>query len=77
MHIVTFMVSLSGFELSSDEDEPSLQPEKGSHCSLLHPPDGSYGTRGPNAYLFIAFCAQEIEEVEQAGHGVYPPARDI
>ena len=27
MHIVTFMVSLSGFELSSDEDEPSLQPE--------------------------------------------------
>ena len=27
MHIVTFMVSLSGFELSSDKDEPSLQPE--------------------------------------------------
>ena len=27
MHIVTFMDSLSGFELSSDEDEPSLQPE--------------------------------------------------
>ena len=27
MHIVTFIVSLSGFELSSDEDEPSLQPE--------------------------------------------------
>ena len=27
MHIVTFMVSLSGFEISSDEDEPSLQPE--------------------------------------------------
>ena len=27
MHIVTFMDSLPGFELSSDEDEPSLQPE--------------------------------------------------
>ena len=27
MHILTFIVSLSGFELSSDEDEPSLQPE--------------------------------------------------
>jgi hypothetical protein len=27
MHIITFMDSLSGFELSSDEDEPSLQPE--------------------------------------------------
>jgi hypothetical protein len=27
MHIVTFMDSLSGFELSSDKDEPSLQPE--------------------------------------------------
>ena len=27
MHIVTFMDSLSGFELSSDEDEPSLRPE--------------------------------------------------
>jgi hypothetical protein len=27
MHIITFMDSVSGFELSSDEDEPSLQPE--------------------------------------------------
>ena len=27
MHIVTFIVSLSGFELSSNEDKPSLQPE--------------------------------------------------
>ena len=27
LHIVTFMDSLSGFELSSDEDEPSLRPE--------------------------------------------------
>ena len=27
MYIVTFMDSLSGFKLSSDEDEPSLQPE--------------------------------------------------
>ena len=27
MHILTFIVSLSGFKLSSDKDEPSLQPE--------------------------------------------------
>ena len=41
-----------------------MQQQPGSHCSLLHPPDGSYGTRGSNAYLFSSFCAQEIEEVE-------------
>ena len=27
MHIITFMDSVSGLELLSDEDEPSLQPE--------------------------------------------------
>ena len=32
--------------------------------TLFSTPDGSYGTRGSNAYLFISFCAQEIEEVE-------------
>ena len=39
MHIVTFIVSLSGFELSSDEDEPSLQPE--------HPDDIESGPLPP------------------------------
>ena len=40
MHIVTFMVSLSGFELSSDEDEPSLQPENPDdiESSPMQPP---------------------------------------
>ena len=39
MHILTFIVSLSGFELSSDEDEPSLQPE--------HPDDIESGPLQP------------------------------
>ena len=40
MHIVTFMVSLSGFELSSDEDEPSLQHENPDdiESNLMQPP---------------------------------------
>ena len=40
MHIVTFIVSLSGFKLSSDEDEPSLQPDDidDVESNLVQPP---------------------------------------
>ena len=53
MYIVTFMDSLSGFELSSDEDEPSLQPEYPDDISILTILHGNAGEMGKYAVLSV------------------------